>query len=135
MIEIVAKMAVNSRISTSVPGKKYSRYDKAFRGGRAVGTTDRPAPNSSQKISGWPTAPNTRFRWRKKRTNSRAGERQAASHGRGATAAWDGGAIFGNGYDSGMLDGRMRNAVLVLHRHLVLHRSSVICQTGGRCGR
>ena len=27
MIEIVAKMAVNSRISTSVPGKKYSRYD------------------------------------------------------------------------------------------------------------
>ncbi len=51
MIEIVAKIAVNSRIKTSEPGKKYSRYEtdcSPAPGKRNEGP--KPAPNSSQKI-------------------------------------------------------------------------------------
>src|SRR5690606_2676616 len=70
-IEIVEKMAVNSRIITSVPGKKcaYPRF-----------TCRRPSLNNNQKMIGCPKAPKTRFFWRKKRTNSRQHKVATAPH-------------------------------------------------------
>jgi len=49
-----------------------------------------PAPNNSQKMIGWPTAPTTRLRWRMKRTHSRETSVPTARNGQAVAHAADG---------------------------------------------
>ena len=69
--EIVEKIAVNSRIITIVPGKKYSMYPRSPVTPPPEKLWPIPAPMSSQNTIGVASAPITRFGWRTNRTSSR----------------------------------------------------------------
>ena len=60
MIDTVEKIAVNSRISTTVPGKKYRMNPPSTPG--AAKLSPKPDPISSQKTSGVASAPMMRLR-------------------------------------------------------------------------
>src|SRR5687767_10576180 len=81
MIEIVEKIEVNSKIRTTVPGKKYSRYpmESLVLPGPRRNDEPTPEPRSNQKISGEPSAPTIRLRCRRKRTISRRHKETEAS--------------------------------------------------------
>ena len=82
VIETDEKIAVNIRIKTSVPGKKYSRNE-----GPSVATWKlwcKPAPKSNQNNKGVPIAPTTRLGCRKNRINSLQLNVETTSQGRTA---------------------------------------------------
>ena len=126
MIEIVAKMAVNSRIRISVPGKEILAVAQSSRRVAAGKWNDgpSPSPNSSQKIIGWPMAPKTRFRWRTKRTRSRSAEREDRQPGGGATV--HGGLM--------MAAQRQVRTAAISHR-IGLAQAVLLARSDGRCGR
>src|SRR5262249_31774520 len=92
------------------------------------------ALNSAQKMSGWPSAANTRLPCRMNRTHSRLASVQAASQGRGRTAASgavDAAAGEGFGLGRTVVDiGRMRRDIASLA--VLLQLVTAALRFGGR---